>query len=314
MNSSHAGAHVSVRQYRQIALITFGAIGLFAFFRFLPTGTNLSHMDFRVQGGNSIEMCDPANPQFIPVVDVRSPVSMVLVTDAPAAVGREVEAHFTLRTASGKPVAPEDLVVAHTKKMHLLIADPTLTDYQHVHPDATRTPGEWTFRFTPRLPGTYRIFADFTPVATNRGLYANVDLAVAGAGAAPSAVSVLPRPALQAWACESEGYHFTLRPAVQPLQARQVIDLKFAVMRPDGGPVPMEPVMGAYAHLVAFDEARSGFAHLHPMEIDLTPRPNATRPELSFKITIPKPGRYVIWAQVNLGGHEMFVPFWFDVV
>ena len=73
-------------------------------------------------------------------------------------------------------------------------------------------------------------------------------------------------------------------------------------------------VMEAYAHLVAFDEARSGFAHLHPMEIDLAQRPNATKPELSFKITIPKSGRYVIWAQVNLGGHEMFVPFWFDVV
>jgi hypothetical protein len=93
-----------------------------------------------------------------------------------------------------------------------------------------------------------------------------------------------------------------------------VIDLKFGVTRSDGGEVPMEPVMGAYAHLVAFDEARSGFAHLHPVEIDLSQRPNATKPELSFKITIPKSGRYVIWAQVNLGGHEMFVPFWFDVV
>jgi hypothetical protein len=298
-------------QQIQVALITLGAVGLFAFFRFLPTGTNLSHMDFRVQGGNSIEMCDPANPQFIPVVDVRSPVSMVLVTDAPAAAGREVEAHFTLKTASGKPVAPEDLVIAHTKKMHLLIADPTLTDYQHVHPDPTRTPGEWTFRFTPRLSGNYRIFADFTPVATNRGLYANVDLPVAGG---PTAPAVSPRPALHAWAYESGGYRFTLQPAVQPLQARQVVDLKFGVVRSDGGPVPMEPVMGAYAHLVAFDEARSGFAHLHPMEIDLAQHPNATKPELSFKITIPKSGRYVIWAQVNLGGHEMFVPFWFDVV
>ena len=314
MNSSRAGEPGSVRQYRQIALITFGAVGLFTVFRLLPTGTNLNHMDFRVQGGNSIEMCDPANPQFIPVVDVRSPVSMALVTDAPAAVGREVEAHFTLKTASGKPVAPEDLMVAHTKKMHLLIADPTLADYQHVHPDATRTPGEWTFRFTPRLPGTYRIFADFTPVATNRGLYANVDLPVAGGETAASAGAISPRPALQAWSYDGGGYHFTLRPAAQPLQARQVVDLKFRVVRPDGGPVPMEPVMGAYAHLVAFDEARSGFAHLHPAELDLSQHPDATKPELSFKITIPKAGRYVIWAQVNLAGREMFVPFWFDVV
>jgi hypothetical protein len=71
--------------------------------------------------------------------------------------------------------------------------------------------------------------------------------------------------------------------------------------------------MGAFAHLVAFDQARSGFAHLHPMETDLNQRPDLKRPELNFKITIPRAGRYVIWAQISLGGRETFVPFWFDV-
>ena len=75
----------------------------------------------------------------------------------------------------------------------------------------------------------------------------------------------------------------------------------------------MEPVMGAFAHLVAFDEARSGFAHLHPAEEDLTIKPDALRPELNFKITIPKAGRYVIWAQVKLGGREEFAPFPLEV-
>jgi len=68
-----------------------------------------------------------------------------------------------------------------------LIADPTLTDYQHVHPEPTHAPGEWTFQFTPRFGGTYRIFADFTPVATNRSLYANADLVVGGAAPARGA-------------------------------------------------------------------------------------------------------------------------------
>ncbi len=70
---------------------------------------------------------------------------------------------------------------------------------------------------------------------------------------------------------------------------------------------------GSYAHLVAFDDGRSGFAHLHPVETDLSQLPDTLRPTLSFKITIPRPGRYVIWAQVNLGAHEVFAPFWFDV-
>ncbi len=58
---------------------------------------------------------------------------------------------------------------------------------------------------------------------------------------------------------------------------------------------------------------RSGFAHLHPMEADVSVAPDAVKPTLSFKITIPTAGRYVIWAQVKLDGRETFVPFWFDV-
>jgi hypothetical protein len=77
--------------------------------------------------------------------------------------------------------------------------------------------------------------------------------------------------------------------------------------------VPLEPVMGAFAHLVAFDETRSGFAHLHPTESDLLKQPDAKNPTLNFKLTIPRTGRYVIWAQVNLGGTETFVPFDFAV-
>src|SRR5471030_1614228 len=100
---------LSKPQQNQIAFITLGAIALFLIFRYLPTGTNLSHMDFRVEGGNVIEMCDPANPQFIPVVTVRSPVTMKLAQATPAIAGTEVRATFTIKTASGKAIAPEDL-------------------------------------------------------------------------------------------------------------------------------------------------------------------------------------------------------------
>jgi hypothetical protein len=300
-------------QQNQIALLTIGAIALFVTFRYLPTGTNLSHMDFRVEGGNVIEMCDAANPQFIPVVTVRSPVAMTLVQATSAVAGSEVHATFTLKTASGKPIAAEDLIVMHTRKLHLLVIDPTLTDYQHLHPEPGRTPGSWDFHFTPRLGGVYRIFADFTPVATGRGLYANTEINVAvppGAASGPAE----PAPALNTFVADREGYHFALLPGTLPIRVRQPVDLKFIVTRPGGGAVPMEPVMGAFAHLVAFDDARNGFAHLHPMEADLLKPPDAVRPTLSFKITIPQAGRYVIWSQVNLGGHEVFAPFWFDVV
>src|SRR5258708_19433880 len=157
---------------RQLALITVGAIAVFVFLRFLPTGTNLNHMDFRVNAKNSIDFCDPLTPQFIPVVAVASPVTMALTADGSAPVpGAEARFTLTLKTASGKLIAPEDLLIAHTRLLHLLIVDPWLDDYQHIHPEPGRKRGEWTFAFTPKREGRYRVFADFTPVATARGLY-----------------------------------------------------------------------------------------------------------------------------------------------
>jgi hypothetical protein len=283
-------------------------MALYLVVRRLPTGTNLSHMDFRA-GANSIEFCDPANPQFMPVVAVRSPVAMTLVGDAPAMALHSVQIALTLKTSSGKPLAPEDLLVVHTQKLHLLIVDPTLTDYQHVHPQPGKRPGEWVFTFTPRLGGTYRVFADFTPVATARGLYASADLQVND-----GRISDLVSPPEGKSTYEYLGYRFAVQPSTRQIHAGKMVDLAFTVSRADGGTVLMQPVMGAYAHLVAFDAVRSGFAHLHPNETDLSHTPDPKQPKLTFKLTIPQAGRYVIWAQVNLDGGEMFVPFWFEVL
>jgi hypothetical protein len=305
---------LSAGQRRQIVVITTVALAVFLFFRLLPTGTNLNHMDFRVSGKNSVDFCDPANPQFIPVVAARSPVKMTLKTEGPPKTGEVRWVTLTLVTAGGKPIAPDDLLVMHEKKLHLLITDPTLTEYQHVHPAPTLRPGEWSFLFTPRRGGMYRFFADFTPAATARSLYANADLEVAGVVHPPViVVGASPDGLVTSWTAEQGGYRFSLDPASLPVRARQVADLKFSVKKIDGGPVPLAPVMAAYAHLVAFDVQRSGFAHLHPLETDLTRPPDATHPTLAFKITIPEAGRYVIWAQVSLAGSEVFVPFWFEV-
>ena len=328
LTSAATSIRINVRRWRQSLLLTLGAVALFVGIRRLPTGTNLSHMDFRAQGKNVIEFCDPLNPQFLPVVAVRSPVTMSVTTEADPTAHQIIRATLTLVTSTGKPVGPADLLVAHTEKLHLLIIDPTLTDYQHVHPVPGRRPGEWTFQFAPRFGGLYRLFADFTPAATGRGLYASTDLAVAGAGpeivgpvgdraARPARPTIGPAVEVDSKSADAttvvvDGYRFTLVPAAA-LRANRPADLALAVMRPDGGRVPLEPVMGAFAHLVAFDEVRSGFAHLHPNETDLARPPDAVAPRLTFKVTVPRAGRYAIWAQVKLGGREVFAPFWVDV-
>jgi hypothetical protein len=294
---------------RRIAFITAVALALFAVVRELPTGTNLSHMDFRVQGANVIEFCDPANPQFLPVVSVRSPVSLDVTSAEPPRAGTDVSATLVLTTFSGKPIAPEDLQVVQTQRIHLLIVDPSLDDYQHVHPKPGHRPGEWSFSFHPRFGGTYRIFADFTPVATNRGLYSEAEMTVSGP---PNPVAPGTQPL--SWTASKDGYVFALQPAVLPIRVGVPADLKLVVTREGGGMVPLMPVMDAFAHLVAFDTKRSGFAHIHPREADITKLPDPMRPTFTFRVMIPSVGRFVIWSQVNVAGRETFAPFWFEVV
>jgi hypothetical protein len=295
-------------QLRSVGIITAVALALYLGVRLLPTGSNLNHMDFRVSGKDAIEFCDPASPQFIPVIAAKSPVQLALTSETPPTRGKPVKFTLTMRTANGKPVGPADLLVAHTRKLHLLVADPTLNDYQHVHPEPGRREGEWVFEMTPDRAGTYRVFADFTPAATQRGLYASVDFNV------PGDVARVSRSTNTEW--QAAGFNFTLD-VPSYFRAKTPTDLTFRIESPgtQKRPVPLEPVMGAFAHLVAFDEDRSGFAHLHPMEADLSKPPaDPLKPELHFKVTIPQPGRYVIWAQVNLGGNEVFAPFWVDVL
>jgi hypothetical protein len=316
-----AGAGV---KWRSVATITVVALALYAGFRLMPTGTNLHHMDFQVSGANALEMCDPANPQFIPVVAMRSPVRMELRPEGGAepAAGRETRWVLTLATSGGKAIGPVDLLTVHTRKLHLLVVDPTLRDYQHMHPEPGERPGEWVFAHTPRQGGVYRVFADFTPAATGRGLYSFVDYTAAGAAEEGSAMVADWRAPGLGEETERAGYWLSLS-----LEKGGVVKagvpgtLVFAVRAKDGGAVPMEPVMGAYVHTTAFDEARSGFAHLHPRvepgeaeppkdgSAPLPPLKEPTRPSFGFDVMIPREGRYLVWAQFRIGGQEWFQPF-----
>jgi hypothetical protein len=309
-------ATLTKTQCRQLVLITLGAVALFVVVRLLPTGTNMPHYDYVPAGQSSVQFCDPGNPQFLPATQVQSPVTMTLATAGPVVVGQPVQALLTLKTYSGKPLGPDDLATAHAKKLHLLIIDPTLTDYQHVHPVPAGATGTWSFTFTPHAGGSYRFFADFVPIVTGNGLYAWADMPVEPPSPrlrSPGTQAVSTSASQQNWASDKDGYRFTLTPSAQPIRANKLVDLKFTIERIGGGPVPLQVIMNAFAHLVAFDDQRSGFAHMHPQEYDITKPPDAIHPTLTFKLQLPRAGRYVIWSQVLIAGREIFAPFWFDV-
>jgi hypothetical protein len=221
---------------------------------------------------------------------------------------RGAPAHVLARltTASNQPVTFDDLLVVHTEKLHLLIVDASLRDYHHIHPAPTSAPGELAFDFTPAHGGRYRVFADFTPRATGRALYAGADLEVEDGGLALEAPT--QAAADEVLEAEQTGLRFRLVPGQKPVRINQSNTLELAISRTDGGPVALQEVMGAPAHLVAFDRARTGFAHLHPTAV-AGKAASTPAPRLEFSLNLGDPGMYRIWAQVKIDGRELFAPF-----
>lgn len=296
----------SDRRFRQSALITGAAILLYLAIRNLPTTDNhLSYADFELGGAAVHDFCEPGSASFVPVESVRSPVTLSLEPNGTLEVGQPTWIRADLEAASGRPLTVEDLLVVHTRKLHLLVADPGLTDYQHLHPEATEEPGVFRFEFTPALSGRYRVYADFMPRATGRGLYAGSSLEVPGAADEPA-----PGTSLEA---DSDDCRFTLVPSNRPVRINETVTLTLEVSRVGGGRPDLELIMDAYAHMVAFDFDRQGFAHLHPRErVPVEAEGGAQR--LSFTLNLPDPGWYRIWAQVQVAGREVFAPFTLEVI
>jgi hypothetical protein len=301
-------APLSRAQWRQMVTLTLGAaiflLGL-CFFRASPA---LTHMDFVAGGPGSLEFCDPANPRFLPVVARSSPVVAELRTAAPAVAGGEVAAVLVLRTNTAKPIGPRDLGRTGAGKMSLLVVDPELSDFQALAPSPGPHPGEWSFVFTPRASGAYRIFADFTPEATGQEMYASADLAVGGLVPAEYAV----KPALGS-TVDRAGWRLALHPSVSPIRAREPVDLDFAVARLDDSAPALQPVDGFLARLVAFDLSRTGFVNLRP-EPGSRSADGGAGVHLAFKVTIPDPGHYVIWSRLGDRRTEVDTPFSLEVV
>jgi hypothetical protein len=78
----------------------------------------------------------------------------------------------------------------------------------------------------------------------------------------------------------------------------------------DGRPfTQLEPIMGTFAHIVAFSEDYRTILHMHPKGLEITD-PNARGgPELEFQIYAMKPGFYRLFAQVQIAGRSRFAPF-----
>jgi hypothetical protein len=242
-----------------------------------------------------------------PDLSKRATVSAKICTEKPLRVGEPADATLRLRSVLGEPLLLKDLREVHTEKIHLLVIDPTLTDYHHEHPVPTDRPGEYAFRFTPKRPGSYRAFADLQPLLTGFQEYAKADVA-APTVVEPTVVKAYP-------ATGTHGpfqYELTFDPP-KPKAGTPATGKVYVTK--DGKPFKgLEPLMAAFAHLVGFHEAGDIVLHMHPAETRALTAEDRGGPELQFRFFADTPGFYRLFVQTQVDGKSQFLPFGVDVV
>lgn len=229
-------------------------------------------------------------------------VKLALEPAASLKAGKTTQVTVRLNAvADGKPLTLDDLKEAHTKKLHLLIVDPSLTDYHHIHPVAGKNPGEYVFDFTPLKNDSYRVWADVIPVATGKQEYVQADMGTP----AKEKASIDKATSMTAIV---DGYTFTLALDGEPRAGAPVMG-SVTVSKDGQAFNGLEPVMGAFAHVVGFTEDYNSVLHVHPMGKEPTSDTERGGPKLEFHIEPEKAGFVKLFAQVRIDGKDIFAPF-----
>ncbi len=210
-----------------------------------------------------------------------------------------VTAQFT-NSQTGKPLTDAALKRVHTKKFHLLVIDPSLTDYQHIHPRPTAKAGIYQFTFTPHMANGYRAWADITPIATGKQQYVMATMGT------PKEASI---DKTQSYEATVDGNHYVLSFDEPPTVDKASMG-EITITDAQGAPLTsLEPVMSAFAHIVGFYDDAKTVVHTHPMGDEPTKNSERGGPTLSFHLAPSKAGFIKIFAQVKINGEEQFVPF-----
>lgn len=222
------------------------------------------------------------------------------------ALKKEKEESVTLRlksAVSGKPLKSEDLELVHTERIHALIIDPQLQDYKHVHPEEIDVPGEYSFTMTPGTDCTYRLWADVTPVKGKQE-YAVVDVP-GGDGCGNVGID-----RTESVSATSGAYTATLTVPDGGIRNGKEVSLEVSLVDDKGDAVQgLEPLMGAYAHMVGFYDDYRTIAHMHPMgDAPKTEEDRGTSP-VSFHFEPQQSGFVKLFLQIKVNGKEEVFPF-----
>lgn len=284
-----------------IAVACFGGTSQSAYSQDAPPAADHSTMDHSKMDHSAMNNSDYMSH------GEPSIVSEVRTADgSPLEIGKVKPMILSLKTKDKKPVQYEDLIEIHTERIHLLVVDPSLSDYQHIHPTPAEKIGEYKFDFAPRKSGKYIFYSDLLPKKTNAQEYSTASLTMAGT---PEPVKKKENREITV-----EGYTFKLAFENPELVQGQSNLGSVTVLDKDGKPFDkLEPLMGAFAHLVGFSEDRAHVLHIHPQGKEPKSADERGGPTLNFYVVPNYPGYQELYAQVQINGKDVFAPFGMNI-
>ena len=186
--------------------------------------------------------------------------------------------------------------VVHEKPFHLFVVGRDLTFFRHLHPEPQPDGSLEVREEIP--PGEYLVAADFLPSGGSPQLLQRV---IDYGGNSPGR----RKADLSTPGSAGNAYDVVTNVRIQPLSpnlpAGQTTAFHVMLSRTeDGRPlVNLEPYLGAGGHLLAVSEDLTEVVHAHASLDDLAGS------LLTFEMTLPKPGAYVVWVQFQRFGETL---------
>ncbi len=231
--------------------------------------------------------------------------------EEPVMPGSPVIMRFRVFNASsGEPVGV--FTKNYTKLMHLIIADSSLTDYQHLHPEYK----DGWFEISVIFPeeGRYNLYLDFVPLG---GIEQQIGMSLKTANFTEEEETKNEEDLSTK---KVEGYKIALKftgPLKADMLSKMEQKLTFEITQNEQPVTALKPYLGAFGHMVMINTETFDYYHVHPVQNvelkeDAIGGPNVEFAPMAIYQQF-KPGNYRIFAQFNPDGNLITVPFTVNV-
>ena len=275
-------------------------------------------------------------------------LQLAVEANGAVAPGVPVSLSLALSAPDGTAVTADDLVTNHGHKLHIMIIDEGLDDFHHLHVDADAN-GVFQVEFTPQYARIYRVWADTVlaePLPEveqddhghdhddehehghedeharahahgedhDHGEDHGDDHGHEGAETATAWIAVGDEAApyiapIEVLESEAAGYRFALS-FDGHIHSGESTPMRLTVTDAGGNEITsLEPVLGAFAHLVGFNPGASTMVHAHPGGMEPQSASERGGPALDFDVMIDNPGVHRLFAQFRIGGQDITTSF-----